>query len=373
MVEQVQGRSWSPLMHRRLWIVPGLLTFFLPLLAFAFLKDVLWTLLPSEWFDTRALPLLHGKPDSFGVFARDIEGRMNFSILSVAIWVAGPVATVIAFQVIRRAFQLRDSLLIMSVAIAIGIGIGISDMFDDKLDCGPPSKPESTIHVEKRQGFRFVIMDYVMCAAEHDKPDKAHVLPRTRRMILLNTFIGFSGAAAVMAAFGAISVRRGGRSEIAQLRQRLSDFRTLSLVAGLLFVLNALVTKALMSWTQGLLDPEKTAGSFARLGNALLNYWAAESSTVLLVTVSCAALFIRADINRVAKRELSPENVKIADVSNIQQPAASARGGALTNETKWKEANGLTFETSTVLLATISTIPPFLASPAVDLVTKALH
>jgi hypothetical protein len=371
MVGQMLGGSWGPLMHQWRWIVPGLLTFFLPLLVFALLTQALWTLLPSEWFDTRALPML-AKPKPFEMFARDIEGRVNFSIMSVAIWAAGPTVIVIAFQVIRRAFRLRDSLVIMSLAIAIGIGIGISESFLDRLDCDKVSKEESTIQVGKRQGFRIVAIDYVMCAVERDKPPQAHILPLTQRMILLNTFIGFSGAAAVMAAFGAISVRRSGGSEIAHLRQRLSDFRTLSLIAGLLFVLNALVTKALVSWTQGLLALE-TAGHFARLGNALLNFWAAESSTVLLVTVSCAALFIRADINSVAKREVSPENGKVANVSNLQRPAASTRSGAVTNETKWKEANGLTFETSTVLLATISTIAPFLASPAVDLVTKALH
>jgi hypothetical protein len=156
------------------------------------------------------------------------------------------------------------------------------------------------------------------------------------------------------------------------LRQRLSDFRTLSLIAGLLFVLNALVTKALVSWTQGLLDTA-TAGHYARLGNALLNFWAAQSSAVLLVTVSCAAIFIRADINRVAKREVTVEKKEPAEVSQTEATAESTPSGTLGDETRWRAANGLTFETSTVLTATISTIAPFLASPAVDLVTKALH
>jgi hypothetical protein len=373
MSAHMKGSSWRYLIHRWQWMVPGLLTFFLPLLTFLWLTPALWILLPSEWFDTRMLLMVAQKPSPFETFARDIEGRVNFSIMSAAIWGAAPTAIVVAYQIMRHTFRIRPALLVMGLAIAIGVAIGINDSFLGPLNCDEVSKPaESTIKIEKNQGFRIVAVDYVICVAERHKSSEAHVLPLTQKMIVTNTLIGFAGAAAVMAGFGAIATRGGAGSEIVRLRQRLSDFRTLSLIAGLLFVLNALVTKALVSWTQGLLDTA-TAGHYARLGNALLNFWAAQSSAVLLVTVSCAAIFIRADINRVAKREVTVEKKEPAEVSQTEATAESTPSGTLGDETRWRAANGLTFETSTVLTATISTIAPFLASPAVDLVTKALH
>src|SRR4051812_6796547 len=117
MSGHVNGPSWAYSTHGWRWMAPGLPTFFLPLLIFSLLTPALWTLLPSEWFDTRTLLMLTKEPSPFESFARDIEGRVNFSIMSASIWAAGPTAIVIAYQIMRHTFRSRLALLIMALAI----------------------------------------------------------------------------------------------------------------------------------------------------------------------------------------------------------------------------------------------------------------
>ena len=142
-----------------------------------------------------------------------------------------------------------------------------------------------------------------------------------------------------------------------------------------------------MSWTQGLLALEEDAASFGQLGNALLNYWAAQASTVLIVALGLAAIFIQWDISCVlaerrrreaeqSHRELEKrravaflKHAPIADPDGTKEPPDAE----VMAVAKWQKDNELNFDSATVVTATIGTIAPFLAGPAVDLVTKALH
>ena len=107
-----------------------------------------------------------------------------------------------------------------------------------------------------------------------------------------------------------------------------------------------------------------------------MNYWAAQASTVLLVAVGLAAIFIQCDINFAAKLDgeravpLEPMNRAAVPDTRVREETEGADDLAAA---KWKEANKLTFDSATVVTAVIGTIAPFLASPAVDLVTKVLH
>jgi hypothetical protein len=371
------------------WFFPGFVTFVSPLLAWLAALCALWILMPSEWFDTRTLSILDTSAFKLNGFARAIDGRMSFSIMSAAIWGAGCVASLLSFVVVRRTLSKRAAVVALVIAFVVGIGIGTWESCAAPTTCDSYTPGTSTVHVDRGQGFRFVVIDYVMCVAEHGRPREMQVLKTTQRMILANTYFGFVGAAAVMAAFAALAMRHKDWNLVIRLRRRVEDFRTLTLMAGVLFVLNALVTKALVSWTQGILAPdENTAASFARLGNALLNYWAAQSSTVLLVVIGCAALFIQRDVNKEAeavatKAAAAPAPAALqpssgpAFVANAPSATgavdANADSGNKFSEAKWKESNELTFDSATVVTATIGTIAPFLAGPAVDLVTKALH
>src|ERR1051326_1300283 len=76
-------------------LLVGLTTFILPLIAFKLVSDALWVLLPLEWFDTRTLAIIDLNKTDFVGFARDINGRVNFSVMSVAIWAAAIVAVAV--------------------------------------------------------------------------------------------------------------------------------------------------------------------------------------------------------------------------------------------------------------------------------------
>ena len=159
----------------------------------------------------------------------------------------------------------------------------------------------ATVDFDKNHGFRPVVVDNVICVAERSQPPDKRVLWTMQWMIIINTLVGFIGAAVVLGAIGVLAMQYGNWSDVGRLRRRLADFRTLTLMASVLFVLNALVTKALVSWSQGLLASEDDAASFGRLGSALLNYWAAEASTVLIVALGLAAIFIQWDVSRCCK------------------------------------------------------------------------
>jgi hypothetical protein len=136
-----------------------------------------------------------------------------------------------------------------------------------------------------------------------------------------------------------------------------------------------------VSWTESLLRDD-VASKFAPLGSALLEYWAVQASTVFFTTVALAAIFIQWDI-RDAAAESSAGQPKLAGVAMSGEAQATAVAslaveagaddGKRMTEATWIKSNELTFDTATVVAATIGTIAPLLAGPAVDLVTKALH
>ena len=72
-----------------------------------------------------------------------------------------------------------------------------------------------------------------------------------------------------MAAIAALAMRMASAGRMSAVYAGGSTiFARCTLMAGVLFVLNALVTKALVSWAQGLLASETMPSLFARLGNA---------------------------------------------------------------------------------------------------------
>jgi hypothetical protein len=347
-------------------IGPGIATFFLPLIALFLVIQALWILLPAEWFETRTLSTLDISALKLKGFARVIDGGMSFSIMSAAIWGAGLVAGVLSFIVMRRTLSARQTVAAWVIAASVGFLVACWEKNLRGTEC-ESSYGSTTVHVDKNEGFRPVVIDNVICVAEHRLSPDTRVLGTTQWMIIFNTFIGFVGAAVVMGAFGVLAMRYGNWSDAARLRRRLADFRTLTLMASVLFVLNALVTKALVSWTQGLLASEDDAASFGRLGNALLNYWAAQASTVLIVALSLAAIFIQIDIGGAVNREADRRR------REVQRHYTETQGDEDLAAAKWQDENELSFNSATVVTATIGTIAPFLAGPAVDLVTKVLH
>ncbi len=192
-----------------------------------------------------------------------------------------------------------------------------------------------------------------MCRFELATAPTATILEKTEAMIEANTLIGFSGAAAVMVAFSGLAMWNETGPDAARLRRRLNDFRTLTLMGSVLFVLNALVTRSLVTWTQSMIAPP--SDQFSPLGNALLNGWAAESSAVFFAVIIFAALFLYCQVQWAAA---------VAGQSNTE---------GIFDETKWKTDNGLTFETTTVITTTIGTIAPVLAGPTADLISKIIH
>jgi hypothetical protein len=347
-------------------IGPGIATFFLPLIALFLVIQALWILLPAEWFETRTLSTLDISALKLKGFARVIDGGMSFSIMSAAIWGAGLVAGLLSFIVMRRTLPARQAVAVWMIAASVGFLVACWEGNLRKTEC-ESSYRSTTVHVDKNEGFRSVIIDNVICVAEHSLSSGTRVLGATQWMIIFNTFVGFVGAAVVMGALGVLAMRYGNWSDVARLRGRLADFRTLTLMASVLFVLNALVTKALVSWTQGLLASEDDAASFARLGSALLNYWAAQASTVLIVALGLAAIFIQIDIGSAVNREADRRR------REVQRHYTETRGDEDLAAAKWQAENELSFNSATVVTATIGTIAPFLAGPAVDLVTKVLH
>jgi hypothetical protein len=352
--------------------LPGLVTFVAPLIIVLLVGCALWHLLPSQWFETRTLSTLDtSKLDGF---ARAIDGRMTFSIMSVAVWCAAAVALALSCLVVHRALWPR------AVLIALAIAAGTAFIFAKVVEGTPSgttcqqSYESGTVFTNHKQGFRVIVIDNVMCVAESRHAPEMRVLAKTQCMIIFNTYVGFLGAAAVMVAFGALAMRYGPRwSDPSHLRRRLDDFRTMTIMAGVLFVLTALVTKSLVSWTQGLLANDSDAASFARLGSALLNYWAAETSVILLATVSFAAVFIQWDIAKAAATAAQASNGSVRNVIINGAVVETRSGGGGISEAQWKKDNELIFDSTTVTTATIGIIAPLLAGPAVDLVTRALH
>lgn len=375
-------RLWrSTIKPRCRSVGPGIATFAAPLIALWLVIQALWVLLPSEWFETRTLSTLDTSALKLKGFAHLIDGSMNFSIMSAAIWGAGLVAGVLSFIVVQRTLPRGKTVAVLLGAAAVGIFIGLWESNPVGTKCEGSYRP-ATVHVDKNEGFRSVVIDNVMCVAERSQALDTPVLERTQYMIIANTFVGFIGAALVMGAFGVLAMQYGDWPDVARLRRRLADFRTLTLMASVLFVLNALVTKALVSWTQGLLASDDDAVSFGRLGNALLNYWAAQASTVLIVALAFAAIFIQWDISSAAEREIESREAERRDAVEFFSNHASIADSHDTNESqgadamavaRWQKENELNFDSATVVMATIGTIAPFLAGPAVDLVTKALH
>jgi len=361
----------------------GVATFVVPLVVFSLVSEALWDLLPADWFDTRTLSVLDPKGLDFGSFARDINGRMNFTVMSVAIWAASLVAILIALFVVYRNLSAGAAFFVILIGIAVGCAVAYRESSPDPTNCQDPStNVPPTVVVPQNTGFRFVVIDNVMCVAEIHRPAKMAVLQQAQAMIRRNSYLGFAGAGAVMAALAALAMRYGGAwSEVTHLRRRLDDFRTLTLMAGILFALNALVTKALVSWTESLLTDE-VASKFAPLGSALLEYWAVQASTVFFTTVALAAIFIQWDIRDAAAESSAGQSnlalVAMSDEAQVTAVASSAvetgaDDGKRMTEATWMKSNELTFDTATVVAATIGTIAPLLAGPAVDLVTKALH
>jgi hypothetical protein len=355
---------------------PGIVTFFAPLVALWLVIGALWILLPSAWFETRTLSTLDTSALKLKGFARVIDGSMNFSIMSAAIWGAGLVAGLLSFIVMRRTLLAKQAGIAWVIAALVGCLVAYSEKTPLGTKC-ESSYRSAAVSVDRNEGFRTVVIDNVMCVVERSQSPNTPVLLKTQKMIIANTYIGFIGAAVVMAAFGVLAMRWGSWFDVARLRQRLDDFRTLTLMAGVLFVLNALVTKALVSWTQGLLASDDDAASFARLGSALLNYWAAQASTVLLVALALAAIFIQCDIAGAAKREVERRRAVVSVSKRAfitdRQDKKVTQGAEDLAVAKWMETNKLNFDSATVVTATIGTIAPFLAGPAVDLVTKVLH
>lgn len=343
-----------------LWALPGLITFFLPLLVLSFIiGPVLSALLPLEWFNTRTLHFFNATGKEFELFARDLDGRMNISVISAAILAAGLGAIVYAYFVVWRRFNYAIAIVIVALAVSVGFYICLSGGDNRTPECPKTAEP-ATLNIPGNLvvGFRAIVLDNVICVAEREKKTAPGALVTMRKLILWNSMVGFAGAASVMAAMAVIALRGGQAPVVMRLRRRLDAFKTLTLVASMLFVLNALISKALAGWVQGLLDPSEAA-NFGKLSGALLNYWAAQTSVILFVTIVCAAAGLRAQIDSAAEEAMKP----------------AATRQSVTEKT-WKETNGLVFETSTVLSAAIGTIAPLLAGPAVDLVSstiKAVH
>ena len=234
-------QKWDVDVPARLWrstikpwcrsIGPGFATFVVPLIALGLLMQALWILLPSDWFETRTLLTLD--PHTLKGFARGIDGSMNFSIMSAAIWGAGLVAGVLSFIVIRRTLPLGKTLAVLAGAAVVGICVGLWESNPVATTC-EDSYRSATVHVDKNDGFRSVVIDNVMCVAERSQSHNTPVLKRTQCMILINTFVGFIGASLVMGAFGVLAIQYGNWSDVANLRQRLADFRTLTLMASVL-------------------------------------------------------------------------------------------------------------------------------------------
>ena len=356
MAKNNNNGKWRQYYHCFLWLLPGLATFILPLVVLFFIiEPTLVSLMPAEWFNTRTLLLFDAAGKQFELFARDIDGRMSFSVLSAAVLAASGGAILYAFFVVSRRFSSGAALLIVGVAMLIGVAIcnygGGGDIIECKNAVESPTRP---VEIGVTLGFRTLVLDDIVCIAERDKITAPGGLTKMRSMILLNSRVGFAAAAAVMAAFGAIAIGGGKLPVITRLRRRLDAFKILTIVGSMLFVINALITKSLVTWVQNLLDPVN-AINYGKLSGALLNYWAAQTSAILFVTVICAAIGIRRQVDSAA-------DTAVAEMPVQQQVSA----------TKWKETNGLTFETSTVLTATIGTVAPLLAGPAVDLVSNVM-
>jgi hypothetical protein len=365
-------------------IGPGIATFAAPLAAFYLVSQALLILLPAKWFETRTLSTLDISTLKLKGFARAVDAGMNFSIMSTAIWGASLVAGILSFIVMRRTLSKKQATFAWTAAALVGVLIAVCVERNPLGTECESSYGSATVDFDKKYGFRPVVIDNVICVAERSQSPDKRVLWKMQVMIIVNTVVGFIGAAVVMGAVGVLAMRYGNWTDVARLRGRLADFRTLTLMASVLFVLNALVTKALVSWAQGLLASEDDAASFARLGNALLNYWAAEASTVLIVALGLAAIFIQWDISSAAKLEqkrLGREVERRRAVESFSKHASitdtddtkDTEDAETMAAAKWQKDNELIFDSATVVTATIGTIAPFLASPAVDLVTRVLH
>lgn len=365
-------------------IGPGVATFAAPLGAFFLVNQALLILLPAKWFETRTLSTLDISALKLKGFARVVDASMNFSIMSAAIWGAGLVAWGLSYIVMRRTLSKKQARITWIAAASVGVLIALCVEKNPLGTECESSYRSATVDFDKSHGFRPVVVDNVICVAERSQPPDKRVLWTMQRMIIINTLVGFTGAAVVLGAIGVLAMQYGNWSDVGRLRGRLADFRTLTLMASVLFVLNALVTKALVSWSQGLLASEDDAASFGRLGSALLNYWAAEASTVLIVALGLAAIFIQWDISDAAKLEVRRSRREVERRRAVESFSkhASLTDSDDTKETqdaeavaaiKWQKDNELAFDSATVVTATIGTIAPLVAGPAVDLVTRVLH
>jgi hypothetical protein len=365
----------------RCWrcLLVGIAAFVVPLIAFVVVSHALWDLLPKEWFDTRTLTVLDFKGVEFVSFARDVNGRMNFSVMSVAIWTAAGIAVVISFVAVYRNISAPAAAIVVAIGIGVGAFVAHTQSSTAPTECETPSTTiPPTVPVPKDEGFRFVVIDNVMCVVDRQRPAQMAVLRKMQETIVRNSYTGFAGAGAVLAALAVLAMRYGAWANVANLRRRLDDFRTLTLIAGVLFVLNALVTKALVSWTEGMLSAN-VAPAFAPLGNTLLEYWAAQSSTVFFAAVALVAVFIQLDIRAAATANLAArQNFVHGAPSGDAATGADddthvGPGAKPITEAKWRGDNELSFDTATVISAAIGTIAPLLTGPAVDLLSRALH
>lgn len=363
------------------WLRPGLVTFFAPLGVLAVMIGMQLRLRPQYFFNTVTLKFIDASGDEFGRFARDLDGRMTFAILSVAIWIAAVVAVFLAGIVLSRTWGRRTACLFLVMGVVVGLVIAVIFSWSSVIDCREAALRGPEITVRFFHGFREIVVDNVLCAVELHHPE-APVLRSTEHIITFNSLLGFAGATAVMAAMGGLAMSDKA-ADVMRLRRRLDDFRTLTLMGSILFVLNALVTKTLTTWAQSMIAATDDATNFQHLANALLNGWAAQASTVLFATIGLCALFIYWQIEAAAAAAKNREADGIAGITAAvleAMPAEyrlsqSARQQVQDDfdETEWKKNSGLTFETTTVVTAVIGTIAPFLAGPATDLVTKALH
>ncbi len=332
----------------------GAITFVVPLITLGLVAWTLTILLPDQWFNTANLPLLPPGKADLQRFAVDINGRINFSIWSVVVWIAAAVSIGLACVVLRHTLSTRAAIVGLACALAVGSTIGLYFLRSNYVSCGRTiGTPPASISLDVNKGFREVVVDNIMCRFELATAPTATILEKTEAMIEANTLIGFSGAAAVMVAFSGLAMWNETGPDAARLRRRLNDFRTLTLMGSVLFVLNALVTRSLVTWTQSMIAPP--SDQFSPLGNALLNGWAAESSAVFFAVIIFAALFLYCQVQWAAA---------VAGQSNTE---------GIFDETKWKTDNGLTFETTTVITTTIGTIAPVLAGPTADLISKIIH
>jgi hypothetical protein len=336
-------------------ILAGAITFVVPLIILALVGWALTILLPDQWFNTATLPLLDADKTDLQLFAVDINGRVNFSIWSAVVWIAAAVGIGLAYVVLRHTLNTKAAILGLAIALAVGWAIGIYFSRSNYVPCKKPSGAiPASISLDVGKGFREVVIDNIMCRFELANSPTATVLVKTETMIEANTLIGFVGAAAVMAAFAGLAMWNKTGPDVVRLRRRLDDFRTLTLMGSVLFVLNALVTRSLVTWVQGMIASSDDVEHFSPLSNALLNGWAAESSAVFFAVIAFAAVFLYCQIQWAAEAERT-------------------KAGGAFDETKWKADSGLTFETTTVITTTIGTIAPVLAAPAADLISKMVH